>query len=112
MLPIGRISPPAPPAQPEPVPALGEVPDLAGRFAAVRRRTTELCAPLSVEDHVAQPMADASPAKWHLAHTTWFFEAFVLGGEPFDPVFEFLFNSYYEAVGPRVERARRGMLSR
>jgi ergothioneine biosynthesis protein EgtB len=69
-------------------------------------------------------MADASPTKWHLAHTTWFFEAFVLGGSgsgggsgglggpPFDPAFEFLFNSYYEAVGPRVERPRRGMLSR
>jgi ergothioneine biosynthesis protein EgtB len=71
-----------------------------------------LCAPLSVEDHGVQPMADASPAKWHLAHTTWFFEAFVLGGEVFDPAFDFLFNSYYEAVGPRVERPRRGMLSR
>ena len=78
----------------------------------MRERTLELCAPLSAEDHVVQPMADASPAKWHLAHTTWFFEAFVLGGEPFDPAFEFLFNSYYEAVGPRVERARRGMLTR
>jgi ergothioneine biosynthesis protein EgtB len=68
--------------------------------------------PLSAEDHVVQPMPDASPAKWHLAHTTWFFEAFVLGGEPFDPAFEFLFNSYYEAVGPRMPRARRGMLTR
>jgi len=87
-------------------------PEIAARFAEVRRRTTELCAPLSAEDHVVQPMADASPAKWHLAHTTWFFESFVLGGEPFDPAFDFLFNSYYEAVGPRVERARRGMLTR
>ena len=75
-------------------------------------RTVELCAPLSAEDQQLQPMADASPTKWHLAHTTWFFEAFVLGGAPFDPAFEYLFNSYYEAVGPRVERARRGMLSR
>lgn len=72
-----------------------------------------LCAPLSPEDHVVQPMEDASPAKWHLAHTTWFFEAFVLGDEPpFDPAFEYLFNSYYEAVGPRVARAHRGFLSR
>jgi ergothioneine biosynthesis protein EgtB len=86
---------------------------LADRFAAVRRRTVELCAPLSAEDAVVQPMPDASPAKWHLAHTTWFFEAFVLDGrEPFDPTFEFLFNSYYEAVGPRVERPRRGMVTR
>jgi formylglycine-generating enzyme required for sulfatase activity len=90
----------------------GELPSLADRFAAVRDRSRELCAPLSAEDHVVQPMPDASPAKWHLAHTTWFFEAFVLGGEPFDPAYEFLFNSYYEAVGPRVERARRGMLTR
>ena len=85
---------------------------LAERFAAVRRRTDALCAPLSAEDHVVQPMPDASPAKWHLAHTSWFFEAFVLGGTPFDPAFDYLFNSYYEAVGPRVDRARRGMMSR
>lgn len=89
------------------------------RFAAVRSRTMALCAPLSVEDQLVQPMADASPTKWHLAHTTWFFESFVLGRagngagtDVFDPVFPFLFNSYYEAVGPRVERPRRGMLSR
>jgi ergothioneine biosynthesis protein EgtB len=89
--------------------------DLAARFAAVRARTLQLCAPLSVEDHLLQPMADASPAKWHLAHTTWFFEAFVLerlGAASFSPEVGFLFNSYYEAAGPRVERARRGMLSR
>jgi ergothioneine biosynthesis protein EgtB len=85
---------------------------LAERFAAVRRRTLALCAPLSPEDHLVQPMADASPAKWHLAHTTWFYETFVVPGAPFDPAFDFLFNSYYEAVGPRVERPRRGMLSR
>lgn len=85
------------------------------RFEAVRRRTSALAAPLTVEDQLVQPMADASPTKWHLAHTTWFFESFVLGrsgGEAFDPAFSFLFNSYYEAVGPRVERPRRGMLSR
>src|ERR1041384_7453701 len=87
-------------------------PSLLERFLAVRERTAALCAPLSEEDCVVQPMPDASPAKWHLAHTTWFFEAFVLGGAPFDPAFEFLFNSYYEAVGPRVDRARRGVLTR
>jgi len=87
--------------------------DLAQRFAAVRRRTVELAAPLTVEDQVIQTMPEASPTKWHLAHTTWFFETFVLAAkEPFDPAFAFLFNSYYEAVGPRVERPRRGMLSR
>jgi ergothioneine biosynthesis protein EgtB len=97
-------------AEPTPGPS-GEL-SLADRFTAVRSRTLALCAPLSAEDHVVQPMPDASPAKWHLAHTTWFFETFVLGGDPFDPAFEFLFNSYYEAVGPRVPRARRGMLTR
>ena len=105
MLPIECTTTPADPG-PRPRTALAEW------FATVRERTHVLCAPLSAEDAVVQPMADASPAKWHLAHTTWFFEAFVLGGEPFDPAFEFLFNSYYEAVGPRVERARRGMLTR
>jgi ergothioneine biosynthesis protein EgtB len=85
---------------------------LLERFLTVRARTVALCAPLSAEDQVVQPMPDASPAKWHLAHTTWFFEAFVLRGEPFDPAFEFLFNSYYESVGPRVPRPRRGMLTR
>jgi ergothioneine biosynthesis protein EgtB len=93
-------------------PDLAHLADLGRRFAAVRQQTTALCAPLSVEDHVVQPMPDASPAKWHLAHTTWFFERFVLGGEPFDPAFEFLFNSYYEAIGPRVPRPRRGMMTR
>ena len=82
------------------------------RYRTVRQRTVALCATLSAEDQQLQPMPDASPTKWHLAHTTWFFETFVLGGAPFDPAFEYLFNSYYEAVGPRVERARRGMLSR
>ena len=83
---------------------------LAKRFRAVRMRTVELCTPLGVEDQLVQPMADASPTKWHLAHTTWFFETIVLRAP--DPEFNFLFNSYYETLGPRVERARRGMLSR
>jgi ergothioneine biosynthesis protein EgtB len=87
-------------------------PTAGARYRTVRQRTVELCAPLSAEDQQLQPMPDASPSKWHLAHTTWFFETFVLGGAPFEPAFEYLFNSYYEAVGPRVERARRGMLSR
>src|SRR5262249_7026253 len=85
---------------------------LASRYRDVRARTVELCAPLTIEDQLVQPMADASPTKWHLAHTTWFFEELVLGELTFDRAFRTLFNSYYEAFGPRVDRARRGMLSR
>jgi ergothioneine biosynthesis protein EgtB len=78
----------------------------------VRRRTEGLAEPLSAEDCQVQSMPDASPTKWHLAHTSWFFETFVLDGAPADPAFAFLFNSYYEAVGPRHPRAARGLLSR
>jgi ergothioneine biosynthesis protein EgtB len=82
------------------------------RYLEVRARTLALCAPLTVEDQQVQAMADASPTKWHLAHTTWFFEEFVLGALAFDAGFRMLFNSYYESLGPRVARARRGLLSR
>src|SRR5262245_34514496 len=85
---------------------------LASTYQRVRARTLELCAPLTIEDQLVQPIADASPTKWHLAHTTWFFEDIVLDDLAFDPAFRTLFNSYYEAIGPRIERARRGMLSR
>ncbi|MGK2859863.1 MAG: ergothioneine biosynthesis protein EgtB [Thermoanaerobaculia bacterium] len=88
---------------------------LIDRYAAVRTATEELAAPLSPEDQQLQSMPDCSPAKWHRAHTTWFFETFVLlprGVAPFDPRYGFLFNSYYENVGPRHARPRRGMLSR
>jgi ergothioneine biosynthesis protein EgtB len=88
---------------------------LASRFERVRARTVSLCAPLSAEDAQLQSMADASPAKWHLAHTTWFFETFALaplGIGATDPAYAFLFNSYYEAAGPRVQRDRRGLVSR
>jgi ergothioneine biosynthesis protein EgtB len=90
---------------------------LARRFREIRQRTEELCAPLSPEDASAQSMPDASPAKWHLAHTTWFFETFVLerelpGHEPFHPAFRVLFNSYYNVVGEQYARPRRGLLTR
>src|ERR671930_1006941 len=90
---------------------------LAERYRAVRSLTTALAAPLSEEDSVVQSMPDASPAKWHLAHTTWFFETFALrdyvsGYRAFDERYAFLFNSYYEAEGARHARPKRGMLSR
>jgi ergothioneine biosynthesis protein EgtB len=79
----------------------------------VRRLTEALVAPLSAEDQQAQSMPDASPAKWHLAHTTWFFERVVLRGRPpLEPRWDVLFNSYYEALGPRHPRPERGLLTR
>jgi len=90
---------------------------LAGRFEATRRVTEELAAPLSAEDQTVQSMPDVSPTKWHRAHTSWFFETFLLeptlpGYEVFDPAFGFLFNSYYVGVGARYPRHERGMVSR
>jgi dimethylhistidine N-methyltransferase len=87
------------------------------RFLAVRARTVQLIEHLSTEDMVVQSMPDASPTKWHLAHTTWFFERFILrersaAYEPFDSRFDFLFNSYYEAIGARHPRPMRGLLTR
>ncbi len=107
-----------PPDSQRPGPAGGlDVRPWAERYREVRDSTLGLCAPLSPEDMQAQSMPDASPAKWHLAHTTWFFETFLLaarepGFRPFHPRFGYLFNSYYEAVGPRHERPKRGLLTR
>jgi ergothioneine biosynthesis protein EgtB len=85
-------------------------------YARVRQRTLDLCATLQPEDTVVQSMADASPAKWHLAHTTWFFEQFVLARSPayrpYRPDWDYLFNSYYQSVGPMHARVQRGLLSR
>ena len=90
--------------------------DLAESYRGVRAATEALCAPLSAEDCAVQSMPDASPAKWHLAHTSWFFETLVLeslpGHAPFHPGFRVLFNSYYESVGARHPRPERGVLSR
>ncbi len=90
---------------------------LQQRFDAVRRRSLSLAEPLSDEDCCAQSMPDASPVKWHLAHTTWFFETFILerhepGFAPFHPAFRVLFNSYYNGVGEKHPRAQRGLLTR
>ena len=90
---------------------------LLTRLREVRARTLALGAGLSDADATAQSMPDASPAKWHLAHTSWFFETFVLGPHApgyarFDPAFDLLFNSYYESLGPRTPRAERGLITR
>src|SRR5215207_9545508 len=90
---------------------------LAGRFRAVRALSEAIAAPLSDADATLQPMPDASPAKWHLAHTTWFFETFLLrdhgpGYRLWNESWAYLFNSYYEGEGERHPRERRGMLGR
>ena len=88
-----------------------------GLYHRVRAQTKALCEPLAVEDYGVQPIVEASPPKWHLAHTTWFFETFLLGAflpgyEPFRHGFEYLFNSYYDGIGAQFPRAARGNLSR
>ena len=92
-------------------------PSISERFSETRQTSMQLCSPLGVEDHSLQSMPDASPAKWHLAHTTWFFETFLLtpnlpGYQPAHPEFRNFFNSYYETIGDRPLRALRHTLSR
>ena len=92
-------------------------PVLQRQFDAARRFSRTLVAPLALEDYGVQPMPDASPPKWHLAHTTWFFETFLLqpyapGYQVFASEYEYLFNSYYNGVGAQFPRAQRGNLSR
>jgi ergothioneine biosynthesis protein EgtB len=90
---------------------------LLDRYTSIRQRSQNICAPLTVEDQILQSMEDASPIKWHLAHTTWFFETFVLkpfkeGYEPLNDAYSYLFNSYYVQAGARFMRDRRGLISR
>ena len=90
---------------------------LKERFKEIRSKSLAICEPLSLEDHVVQPVVDVSPPKWHLGHTTWFFETFILaphdpGYKNFDNNYGYLFNSYYETVGARVIRTDRGNMTR
>lgn len=86
-------------------------------YTKVRQHSENICKPLEIEDYVVQPVVDVSPPKWHLGHTTWFFETFILKPyhsdyKEFDPQYDFVFNSYYESLGARVVRTDRGNLSR
>src|SRR6476659_9653237 len=99
------------------VPAQARTTTLAERYDNVRAASLALASPLSDEDCAIQSMPDASPVKWHLAHTSWFFETFVLaasvaGYRSYDPAFRILFNSYYNAVGDKHPRPQRGLISR
>lgn len=91
--------------------------DIIARYHNVRKLTEAICSHLQIEDYVVQPVVDVSPPKWHIGHTTWFFETFILkpyfmGYQEYDPDYNFVFNSYYESVGTRVIRTDRGNLSR
>ena len=94
-----------------------EKPVIAADFQKVRSQTEDLCSPLQIEDYQIQPMADASPPKWHLAHTTWLFEEIILthhfdGYKKFDKYFPALFNSYYRSIGAPWKQEERGAVSR
>ena len=96
---------------------LSDQPLFLTRYSAIRGLSEQLAAPLGPEDQCVQSMPDASPTKWHLAHTAWFFETLVLaphapGYAPYNPAYSHLFNSYYEALGARHPRPQRGLLTR
>src|SRR5690606_23686928 len=102
-----------PAVHPQPVP--GE--DIRAFYERVRSHTMALCEPLETEDFIPQPIEDVSPPKWNIAHTTWFFEEMILKPfvpeyQVFDESFSYLFNSYYNSVGERTDRGRRGEISR
>lgn len=104
-------------AQPNQQPAHAEPDRLLQRFRQVRAASEAICAPLQIEDYIIQSMPDVSPPKWHLAHVSWFFEAFLLkpylaGYKPLDAAYDHLFNSYYETHGTPFPRAQRGLISR
>lgn len=107
---MSAISAPRPPAD------VDSSSDLLTEYRRVRDHSEQIAAPLAPEDCVIQSMPDVSPTRWHLAHTTWFFETFILKQDPqyqpFDSRFEFLFNSYYNTVGEQFPRAQRGLISR
>jgi ergothioneine biosynthesis protein EgtB len=91
--------------------------DLISSFLRVRKASEDICKPLEIEDYVVQPVEDVSPPKWHLGHTSWFYEAMFLDRylsdyQPYHPMYSFLFNSYYQTLGERWDRPRRGVLSR
>jgi ergothioneine biosynthesis protein EgtB len=90
---------------------------IISKYRSIRKLTEKICEPLMAEDYVVQPVEDVSPPKWHLAHTSWFFETFILkrfhaNYKLFDPAFNFIFNSYYESIGDRLLRTQRGNLTR
>src|ERR1700744_2950976 len=91
--------------------------NLLDKYNAVRAHSGHICRPLKTEDYVVQPVVDVSPPKWHLGHTTWFWETFLLiphqqGYHPHNSDYNYVFNSYYETIGARVVRTDRGNLSR
>ena len=97
--------------------SLNKEQEFQNTYKAIRQHTEDICRPLKTEDYVVQPVVDVSPPKWHLGHTTWFFETFLLkphqqGYKEYEPDFNFVFNSYYESIGARVIRTNRGNLSR
>ncbi|GJM34382.1 MAG: ergothioneine biosynthesis protein EgtB [Saprospiraceae bacterium] len=99
------------------IPNLKTISSLLMEYQKIRQQSLDICAPLSLEDYVVQPIIDVSPPKWHLGHTTWFFENFILvprvkGYQAFDERLNYFFNSYYESQGPRILRSMRGNMTR